>query len=109
MLRSLFIAVILLLSACRETPNPPLRIAINPWPGYEFLYLAERLKLFEAEGVEVRILQFSSLNDSRRAFELGKADGFSQDYGHVDMLVSKGAQKEVWPLLAAWLMRAGKA
>ena len=40
---------------------------------------------------------------------LGKADGFSQDYGHVDMLVSKGAQKEVWPLLAAWLMRAGKA
>lgn len=76
MLRSLFIAVILLLSACRETPNPPLRIAINPWPGYEFLYLAERLKLFEAEGVEVRILQFSSLNDSRRAFELGKADGF---------------------------------
>jgi len=40
---------------------------------------------------------------------LGKADGFSQDYGHVDMLVSKGAQKEVWPLLAAWLLRAGKA
>lgn len=39
---------------------------------------------------------------------LGKADGFSQDYGHVDMLVSKGAQKEVWPLLAAWLLRAGK-
>lgn len=76
MLRSLLLAIALLLGACRETPYPPLRIAINPWPGYEFLYLAERLKLFEAEGVEVRILQFSSLNDSRRAFELGKADGF---------------------------------
>ena len=75
MIRSVFIAVILLLGACSEPPAP-LRIAINPWPGYEFLYLAERLKLFEAEGVEVRILQFSSLNDSRRAFELGKVDGF---------------------------------
>lgn len=39
---------------------------------------------------------------------LGKADGFSQNFGHVDMLVSKGAQKEVWPLLSAWLLRAGK-
>lgn len=51
--------------------------------------------------------QFGSVHKEYHC--LGKADGFSQDYGHVDMLVSKGAQKEVWPLLAAWLMRAGKA
>ena len=76
MLRSFLIAALLLLSACRETPDTPLRMAINPWPGYEFLYLAERLKLFEAEGVNVRILQFSSLNDARRAYEQGKVDGF---------------------------------
>jgi len=34
---------------------------------------------------------------------LGRAQGFSQDFGHVDMLVSKAAQAEVWPLVQRWL------
>lgn len=76
MLRTLLLSFSLLLSAC-SPPEEPLRIAINPWPGYEFLYLAERLNLYEAEGVKVRVLQFSSLNDARRAYEQGKVDGFA--------------------------------
>lgn len=39
---------------------------------------------------------------------LGKEAGFSRDYGHVDMLVSKQAQQEVWPDLAKWLERQGR-
>ncbi len=35
--------------------------------------------------------------------ELGRANGFVRDYGHVDMIVSKEAATEVWPRLAAWL------
>lgn len=34
---------------------------------------------------------------------LGRAEGFAEDYGHVDMLQSKAAQREVWPLLEHWL------
>jgi len=34
---------------------------------------------------------------------LGRAQGFTQDFGHVDMLVSKAAQAEVWPLVQRWL------
>jgi hypothetical protein len=34
---------------------------------------------------------------------LGQAQGFSHDYGHVDMLVSKAAQAEVWPQIQRWL------
>lgn len=34
---------------------------------------------------------------------LGKKAGFSRDYGHVDMLVSKEAAQEVWPRISAWL------
>lgn len=75
MARYLLLATLLLLGACSE-PKPPLRIAINPWPGYEFLYLAEQQQLFKAEGVDVKILQFDSLNDARRAYERGQADGF---------------------------------
>ncbi|WP_263265097.1 lysophospholipase [Pseudomonas sp. RIT-PI-S] len=34
---------------------------------------------------------------------LGQAQGFSQDFGHVDMLVSKAAQAQVWPQVVRWL------
>lgn len=55
---------------------PPLRIAINPWPGYEFATLARELGYFEEEGVRVRLVELSSLGDCRRAFERGQVDGF---------------------------------
>ena len=34
---------------------------------------------------------------------LGKDAGFSKDYDHIGMVVSKEAQKEVWPDLSGWL------
>jgi hypothetical protein len=34
---------------------------------------------------------------------LGKDSGFSKDYDHIGMVVSKEAQKEVWPDLSGWL------
>ncbi|WP_277374551.1 alpha/beta fold hydrolase [Pseudomonas sp. AA-38] len=34
---------------------------------------------------------------------LSKANGFSSDLGHIEMLVSKEAQTEVWPLVKHWL------
>jgi pimeloyl-ACP methyl ester carboxylesterase len=37
---------------------------------------------------------------------LGKRHGFSSDFGHVEMLISKEAQREVWPLLERWLRRS---
>lgn len=34
---------------------------------------------------------------------LAKDQGFSDDFGHIEMLVSKVAEREVWPLVAHWL------
>jgi len=34
---------------------------------------------------------------------LGKAYGFQRDYGHVDMIVSRPAEQEVWPWITSWL------
>jgi pimeloyl-ACP methyl ester carboxylesterase len=34
---------------------------------------------------------------------LSKANGFSEDYGHIDMVVSRPAEKDVWPLISRWL------
>lgn len=83
----LLLSLLLLLGACSEPPREPLRIATNPWPGYEYLYLAEQLKLFAAEGVEVQVLQFSSLNDARRAYERGQVDGMGATL--VEVLMAK--------------------
>ncbi|MDH1261426.1 alpha/beta fold hydrolase [Pseudomonas sp. GD03944] len=37
---------------------------------------------------------------------LGKGEGFTSDFGHVAMLVSKEAQQEVWPLVEQWLRKS---
>jgi predicted alpha/beta hydrolase len=49
-------------------------------------------KLFEQVGSE-----------HRQYLCLGRQQGFTSDFGHVEMLVSKAAQAEVWPLVARWL------
>jgi pimeloyl-ACP methyl ester carboxylesterase len=36
---------------------------------------------------------------------LGQKSGFSDNFGHVEMLVSKQAQREVWPLVEHWLQQ----
>lgn len=41
-------------------------------------------------------------SDDKRFLKLGVQDGFD-NFGHVDMLVSKPAQTQVWPLVERWL------
>ena len=53
-------------------------------------------KLYEQVGAQPRCF-----------LELGRANGFSSDFGHVEMLVSKEAQAEVWPLAEQWLRNLG--
>lgn len=48
--------------------------------------------LFELAGSRDRIF-----------IEAGIDTGFSRDYGHVDLIVSREARREIWPLLADWL------
>lgn len=40
---------------------------------------------------------------SRTFCELGRESGFRRDYQHVDMLVGRDAEAEVWPVLEQWL------
>lgn len=49
-------------------------------------------KLFEQVGSE-----------HRQYLCLGRQQGFTEDFGHVEMLVSKAAQVQVWPLVEQWL------
>jgi fermentation-respiration switch protein FrsA (DUF1100 family) len=71
--------------------------------------------------IEVPLLGFAAANDKndpatgcRLLFDavgsqdkawvlLGVEQGFSKDYGHVEMIISKAASEEVWPRIADWL------
>ncbi|NMY76401.1 alpha/beta fold hydrolase [Pseudomonas sp. WS 5071] len=47
---------------------------------------------------------YDQLGSEQRTFmTLGRAQGFSSDFGHVEMLVSETAQTEVWPKVLNWL------
>lgn len=63
------------LIACQD--RRPLRFGINLWPPDELLYLAQEKGFFRDEGVEVRLVEFDTLADERRAFEHGKIAGLA--------------------------------
>ena len=48
-----------------------LRLAIIDWPGYEYFYLAEDRGLARPLGLNLQVIQYSSLLDQRQAFERG--------------------------------------
>jgi predicted alpha/beta hydrolase len=51
----------------------------------------------------VRDLHDAASTAPRQWILAGRATGFSRDYGHVDLIVSRAARAEVWPLLLDWI------
>lgn len=76
------------LAGCRQ-PEPPLRIALNAWPGYAAIYLAQEKGFFRDAGVEVKLVEFGALADARRAFETGKVDGLATTI--IEVLMARDA------------------
>lgn len=77
MRRAACAVLVTLFSGCAARPGRPVAIAINPWPGYETLYLASERGIFEKHGLRVEIKEYSSLGDARRGFERGQIDGMA--------------------------------
>lgn len=74
-LRAALCALVCALASCSWQSPAPLRIGISDWPPFEFLHLAREKGFFEQEGVEVRLIEFASMSDARRAFEHRQIDG----------------------------------
>lgn len=73
---SLFLSFIL--TACSHEPQTnKITIAINPWPGYELLYLAEKKGFFKEVGLNIELAQTATLSDAQRAYISGRVDGFT--------------------------------
>lgn len=68
------LASCILLPGCGQ-PQQPLRIGIDEWPVYRLMKLAEHKGFFHEEGADVRLLEFGSVADTRRAYEAHRIDG----------------------------------
>jgi NitT/TauT family transport system substrate-binding protein len=60
---------------CSASYEEPIKFATNPWPGYDPLYVARDKGYFRDAGIEVALVDLTSIGASRRAFERGQVDG----------------------------------
>jgi len=71
-------SLFLLLASCAKEPDQKtIRLGINPWPGYEFLYLADQKNFFKEEGLDIELVELAALANIKRAFEQGRIDAMA--------------------------------
>ena len=51
-----------------------LSVAITSWPGFEYLYLAEQRRLGHRYGLDLRVQQYTSIEDQRLAYGRGDVE-----------------------------------
>ena len=76
----------LTLSACSQTPEPPLRIATNIWPGYEPLYLARSLGYYEK--TPIRLVEMTSASETIQAIRNNIIEGAALTLDEVLVLLA---------------------
>lgn len=59
------------------SPRRAIRIAVSPWPGYEYLHLAAKCGFYDRVDAAVELVEFDSIADARRAFQLGQVDALT--------------------------------
>lgn len=90
--------------------------------GWRFISTSQRLQHVWNKGSDLPLLALAGVADTTDSLgackkfakqyggettllRLGKEFGFERDYGHIDMVVSKSAAKEIWPRISAWLIQ----
>ena len=77
MLSSILLSFMVLSIGCSDPHQDVARIAINPWPGYEFLHLAKAKGFFKEEGLNIELVELASLADVQRVYIQGRADAIA--------------------------------
>jgi NitT/TauT family transport system substrate-binding protein len=93
-MKSLLILLIIafLISCSKNDTSPKVKLAINPWPGYEFLYLASEKGFFAQEGLNVELIEAPSLADVQRMYEQGHANAIATTM--IEAVTSAGELKK---------------
>ncbi|WP_079434872.1 ABC transporter substrate-binding protein [Zoogloea sp. LCSB751] len=72
---SVAVGAALLAQGCTAARREPLKFATNPWPGFDPLYIARDKGYFSDAGLDVNLVDLTSIGAARRAFERGQVDG----------------------------------
>jgi NitT/TauT family transport system substrate-binding protein len=82
------------LGACEpKAVDPPMRIAMNVWPGYEPLFIARREGLLSEK--DFRLVEFSNGSAVGRAFRNGEAEAVCVTLDEAFYLVQSGMEPEI--------------
>ncbi|MGC6455313.1 MAG: ABC transporter substrate-binding protein [Coraliomargaritaceae bacterium] len=76
-IRATLLFILISLVGCFQGKRDTLSIAINAWPGYEFLFLAQERDLFSKAGLEVDLIETTSLQDSLQLFVSNRCDAMA--------------------------------
>lgn len=104
---SLLLIATFLLAACgtSATPavssNPPIRIAVNMWPGLYPAAIAQEEGFFAKHNVQVEIHFYESYPDTYGDLLLGKVDGLSAIVGDTLLINNQKPLKFVFPVDAS--------
>lgn len=66
---------VVLLASCTQAPSPPLRISLDPWPGYAYIFIAQEKGFFEKYGVKVELMLQPTPLVAKQLFDTKKAEG----------------------------------
>lgn len=82
----------LVILSCSVDDARPLKVATNLWPGYEPLYLAQYLGVFDKE---VDVIQLSSATEVMRALSHGNLDAAALTLDESISLMAQGMELEL--------------
>jgi len=80
----------ILLVSCAETPQPPLKISLDVWPGYAYVFIAQEKGFFEKYGVQVDLVLQATPIEAKQLFETKKVDGRFSVFSDVIMANVEG-------------------
>jgi NitT/TauT family transport system substrate-binding protein len=75
-----------------QEASRPIRIGINPWPGYEPMFLARDRGLFAAHGLDIQLVEYSSVSDCLQGYQHGDIDGICATLVEVELARQHGRQ-----------------
>jgi len=72
------------------TPEPPLKIGINIWPGYAHAFVAQQKDFFDQQGVKVELILKSEISEVSELYKKGELDGMFNVFTDIIMLNADG-------------------
>ncbi len=87
-----------LLAACGAPPEPPVRVTVNPWVGYDPLVLAQEAGLLDE--ARVNVVELTSNSESQRALRNGLAEAAALTLDESLRLADAGVPLRIVALLS---------